>query len=143
VAGNAEHHYTRNEEIMGLDTTHGCWSGSYSGFSQWRSNIAKAAGYPPADGLTGYELPWDKIKDENYQGDWSEPPPDDLWYLLAHSDCDGVIHSDHAALLTKRLEEVVPLLPDELDRELGQQFIDGLREAAMAGEDVDFSLAEL
>ncbi len=127
---------------MGLDTTHGCWSGSYGGFSRWRTEVARAAGYTVKHNgdrdRMDYELPWDKVKPENYSGEWSEPPPDDLWYLLAHSDCDGVIHPDHGVLLAKRLEELVPLLPDELDRELGQQFIVGLWAAAMAGEDVDF-----
>lgn len=127
---------------MGLDTTHGCWNGPYGGFSRWRTEIARAAGYSIIhDGDSNrmnYELPWDKLKPENYQGEWNEPPADDLWYLLAHSDWDGVIHPDHGALLAKRLEELVPLLPSAGDRECGQRFIDGLWAAAMAGEDVEF-----
>lgn len=123
---------------MGLDTSHDCWHGAYSSFSTWRSNIAKAAGYPISKELCGYELTWDDFKLENYQGEWDTAPADDLLYLLVHSDCDGVIHPEHAALLARRLEELKPLLSDEWNREHTQQFIDGLWAAAMAGEDVDF-----
>lgn len=31
---------------MGLDTTHDCWHGAYSGFMRWRIGVAKAAGVP-------------------------------------------------------------------------------------------------
>jgi hypothetical protein len=31
---------------MGLDTSHGCWHGSYSAFMRWRRKIASLAGIP-------------------------------------------------------------------------------------------------
>ena len=31
---------------MGLDTTHGCWSGPYSSFGRWREEIARVVGVP-------------------------------------------------------------------------------------------------
>lgn len=127
---------------MGLDTSHGCWHGSYSGFSAWRKAIAKAAGYPIVQGERGpeYALPWDMFEDKNYQGEWDSPPGDDpLIFLLAHSDCEGVIHPQHGIHIAARLEQLLPRLDDDgWIREATEQFIAGLREEHKAGEDVDF-----
>lgn len=122
---------------MGLDTSHDCWHGSYGGFMQWRSTIALAAGYEVASGR--YQLPWDMFEDKNYQGEWDTVPGDDpLLYLLVHSDCDGVIHPAQGAHIAARLEQLLPLLVDDWNVQRTQRFIDGLRMAADAGEDVDF-----
>lgn len=126
---------------MGLDTSHGCWHGSYSAFRAWRKDIAQVAGYKIADdgGRPNYQLPWEMFEDKNYQGEWDSPPGDDpLVYLLAHSDCDGVIHPQHGVHIAARLEQLLPLLDDDWTRERTERFIAGLREAAAAGEDVDF-----
>ena len=41
---------------MGLDVSHGCWSGAYSAFMRWRRQIAKCAGIPlPL--MEGYYVP--------------------------------------------------------------------------------------
>ncbi len=76
---------------------------------------------------------------------WDNLKPDQLHVLLNHSDCDGIIESKDCAALADRLEELLPLLPSEPDgghigvwRDKTQQFIDGLRLAASAGENVDF-----
>jgi hypothetical protein len=126
---------------MGLDTSHGCWHGSYGGFAGWRREIARVAGYKIAevDGRLQYELPWDMFEDKNYQGEWDSPPGDDpLVFLLAHSDCDGVIHPQHGIHIAARLEQLTPLLDDDWDRERAERFAAGLRAAHKAGEDVDF-----
>lgn len=39
---------------MGLDTSHGCWSGAYSAFMRWRQMLASAAGFPPLSLMEGY-----------------------------------------------------------------------------------------
>lgn len=148
---------------MGLGTTHDCWHGAYSAFHRWRCQIAEVAGIPlelmegfhsqqvtrsrlSASGATGYcadallemmerwlPLKWDSLK------------PDALHILLRHSDCDGSIESKHCGPIADRLEEVIPLLPGGEGgghignwRDKTQQFIDGLRAAADAGEDVEF-----
>ena len=133
---------------MGLDTSHGCWHGAYSAFTRWRSKLAELAGYPPKpDGkpwdYTGID--WTRYTPANIQGEWEREEADPLMYLLAHSDCDGVIHPAQGLPLAKRLEGLLPLLPEASDqghignwRETTQDFIDGLRRAAEAGEDVDF-----
>lgn len=132
---------------MGLDTSHDCWHGAYSAFSRWRYELARVAGYKADEQQRDYELPWDMFEDKNYQGEWDSPPGDDpLLYLLVHSDCDGVIHPEHGIHIAARLEQLLPLLDDSEAqghiwpsmRGKTQQFIDGLREAAKAGEDVDF-----
>lgn len=101
---------------MGLDTTHGCWHGSYPGFTQWRNALAHAAGY---DLLAEHadlrvivvpDLP-EEIWDGNHHlGDWDETPEDPLLVLLAHADNEGRIEAHHAGPLADRLEELIPAL---------------------------------
>ena len=137
---------------MGLDTTHGCWHGSYGAFSRWRAELARVAGYeqrePTLRDPSRYVLPWDMFKPENYQGEWNGfvPGDDPLLYLLAHSDCDGVIHPEQGVHIATRLEQLLPMLDDKETvghitphmRGKTQTFIDGLKAAHKAGEDVGF-----
>lgn len=137
---------------MGLDVSHGCWSGAYSAFARWRNQIAEAAGFAVADIRYegGYTAPtilidWGHVTWENLMGEWNETPSDPLIVLIAHSDCDGVIHPREASLLADRLEGLIPELPDEYVpghignwREKTQRFVDGLRAAAGKGEYVQF-----
>ena len=115
---------------------------------------------------TAIDLPWEMFKQENYKGDWVNGPAveDPLLYLIVHSDCDGVIHPEEARHLAERLEQILPALTIETAPDLAErlekflpgltvernwmsqewlekatkQFIKGLREAAAAGEDVEF-----
>jgi len=132
---------------VGLDTSHGCWHGPYGGFQRWRQELARAAGYRVNEqpsvlrGESYYELPWEMFEDKNYLGEWDSIPGDDpLMLLLVHSDCDGVIHPQHGVHLADRMEQLLPLLDPGVyrARENTEQFIDGLRKAAVAGEDVEF-----
>lgn len=142
---------------MGLDASHNCWHGAYGAFSRWRDKVAEVAGYAvwpvvyeKLSNGTGFGrdtimLDWGHVTDANLMGDWAETPADPLIVLFAHSDCDGVIHPQQAGPLADRLAEILPLLPDGDGaghignwRNTTQQFIDGLRAAAAAGEDVVF-----
>lgn len=152
---------------MGLDTTHGCWSGPYSSFHRFRIEVAKAAGVPymlmegcfgpsvmPSDGeidhthllatkprvanLVDVALEWCPIK-------WSALRPDPIHTLLNHSDYEGEIAVEDLIPLADRLEELAPDLPDEPKWHRGEsarakaiQFAAGLREAARLGEPVEF-----
>lgn len=76
---------------------------------------------------------------------WEVLKPDPLHILLSHSDCDGEIAWENCAAIADRLEECLPLLPTTPDpghigdwREKTQTFIDGLRRAAAAHENVRF-----
>src|SRR5215831_1783016 len=100
---------------MGLDTTHDCWQGAYSAFSRWRDHVAEAAGYEVIEVVEedGYRyrapnLPWDDFPDERYMGEgWAKQPIEDpLYYLLVHSDCDGVIHPEEGRHIAARLEQL-------------------------------------
>lgn len=146
---------------MGLDCSHEAWHGAYSAFTRWRDNLARAAGY----GMLSVEecrrrwpdehfyfelidIPWDMFESKNYMGEWDNPPgnEDPLMYLIVHSDCDGVLHPNEARHLADRLEQLLPKLDDTTPmghiaphmRGKTQQFIDGLRAAVAAGEDLDF-----
>jgi len=147
---------------MGLDTTHDAWHGAYSAFMRWRHTIAVAAGYeltryPPENeawpakfGREGVVIDWGHVVEKNYYGDWDQIPcgitgPDPLLILIAHSDCEGHIEPEHAALLADRLEELLPALEgQDVGGHVGnvaattQRFIDGCRAAALAGEQVEF-----
>lgn len=140
---------------MGLDTTHDAWHGAYGAFSRWRDKLAEAAGYAlaevkddtfPGAYRTTVLLDWGHLKtDDDLFGEWEETPDDPLIVLIAHSDCEGVIHPEQAAPLADRLEELLPSLPDGDApghignwREKTQKFIDGLRDAVSKGEDLEF-----
>jgi hypothetical protein len=76
---------------------------------------------------------------------WSSLKPDPLHVLLDHSDCDGYIKVSDARKIAKRLEEILPLLPDEDAgghignwREKTQTFIDGLKRAVAERKRVEF-----
>lgn len=139
---------------MGLDTSHDCWHGAYSAFTVWRNAVAEAAGYAvwPVQWHDKVCRPtimidWGHIASENpghLLGEWNTSPADPLFVLFAHQDCEGVIHPQHAGPLADRLEEVYPHLEAVEGWQLEhlqnrtRKFIDGLRRAVAANEDVDF-----
>lgn len=136
---------------MGLDTTHNCWHGAYSAFNRWRNHVAQAAGYA-VEGRNVL-IDWGHVTEANLQGDWKQIPhgldgPDPLIILIAHSDCDGTIRTEHAGPLAERLEDLLPKIQDEDGgghvaasggyRQVTYNWINGLREASDLGEDVEF-----
>ena len=151
---------------MGLNCTHGAWDGAYSAFMRWRTKLAEVAQLPPLELMEGFYSP---LKRENsydlptlYCGPnammdrllsidallpikWSSLKKDKLHILLTHSDCEGKIPWRQCAGLADRLEQLIPLLPDEEDgghignwRQKTQCFVDGLRSAAKAKEPLGF-----
>lgn len=133
---------------MGLDCSHEAWHGAYSAFDRWRNKIAEVGGYALEKGEYGIEYPalnWDIYTEKNLWGDWKKQPADPLLVLIVHYDSEGVIHPAQAEPLARRLEELIDKLPEEKDpghigdwREKTQKFIDGLRRAYEAGEDLEF-----
>jgi hypothetical protein len=144
---------------MGLDTSHGCWHGAYSAFNRWRDKLADAAGYTFSEDKLGrrlVQIDWGSIEaaiGADLFGRWASVPvrhdgtPDALIVLIAHSDCEGEIQVDMLTPLADRLEELIPLLVDDAGAgghiggsyaDATRQFVDGLREAAAAGEPVEF-----
>ena len=151
---------------MGLDTTHGCWHGAYSAFMRWRKKLAEVAGLPPLELMEGFYYPdgigtlqavrralkpmdWlvesVEVLEQSLPIQWDCLKPDILHELLSHSDCDGELAPELCGPLANRLEELLPLLPDEDSwghignwRVKTQTFIDGLRDAAAVNEPVGF-----
>lgn len=124
---------------MGLDTTHGCWHGSYTSFDRFRSALARAAGID-LDAMRGF----------GGRIEWSSIAPDPLHELLNHSDCEDSIPAIACLPLALRLEDLLPELA-KIDSAEGntpgqsrchvedaQDFAKGLRLAADCGEDVEF-----
>jgi hypothetical protein len=126
---------------MGLDVSHGAWHGAYSAFHRWRLKLATLA-HIPLHRMEGYyrELPEDQDRAPVLPLTWESLPPDPLHILLEHSDCDGDIAPEDCAKLADRLEELLPLLPNEDDdwRNKTQRFIDGLRLATSRNEPLEF-----
>lgn len=118
---------------MGLDTSHGCWNGSYGNFSWWRTAIAKCAGIELKQ-MVGFggKKSWD-----DYEGDV-------IVELLNHSDCDSGIPAAVCSPLADRLEELLPKVKETEDDdseylvEKTVTFIRGLRLAASMNENVEF-----
>jgi hypothetical protein len=105
---------------MGLDTTHGCWSGPYSMFMRWRVWLAQEIGIPIGLMEGFYEWTWEEGDlefDKHYTLITSTHSVGNMWWdtlagfrslgrpiswealnehplvpLLNHSDCDGKIH---------------------------------------------------
>ena len=131
---------------MGLHVSHGCYGASYIWFSRFRNELAKAAGYIVKEVKWPYlsEIPlidYGHITQDQVDGIWLETPSDPLMVLLAHSDCEGIIAVAQAGPLADRIEQLIPLLPE--DEELGyrkaaEHFVTGLRAAVAANETVTF-----
>ena len=146
---------------MGLDVSHGCWRGAYSAFHTWRSKLAEVAGFPPLELMDGFYVspqsaflevsPYWKGKEQSHPVLSRLPIPwklfnkDPLSILLMHSDCDGSLPWQDCHRLARRLDRLVPLLPDEDAgghirnwRQTTRRFASGLRAAAKQREDVTF-----
>jgi len=150
---------------MGLDTSHNCWHGSYSGFARWRNALATALDWEHADnglGTTTYVIPegrtpkqaplpdeehtvdgetytirWSESYDNSvWLGHWDKDPDDVIDVLMVHADCDGIIPHRFTGPLAARLNDLVPDMDEWA--EITCQFINGLLLADDLGEDVDF-----
>lgn len=114
---------------MGLDTTHECWHGSYSSFNAWRRWLAGKAGFD-LDSMLGF----------GGHTDWSTVSSG-LVPLLNHSDCDGEISPDDAALIAPALDEVVENATEQDEPwmvERARQFSRGCKVASSLKEHIEF-----
>lgn len=119
---------------MGLDVSHDCWSGSYTSFGRFREALCELGGFGRLHSYQGFG------------GTKEWPDGDALIKLLDHSDCDGDIASADCGPLADRLEQLLPALEAREQgassllshSERARRFIAGLREAAAAGENVEF-----
>lgn len=122
---------------MGLDVSHDCWSGAYSGFMRWRRFLAKTIDIP-LDLMKGF------TDDGSTGKSWDEIPRDDLHILLNHSDCDGDISVKDAKLLLARMEshritfERFDNSEDKVFTYKYDRWIEGLKLAIESDEIVEF-----
>jgi hypothetical protein len=140
---------------MGLDTSHGCWHGSYSAFNRWRMRLAEVVGIPlplmegyyrsGSFWVGGGEPPYAVEEAMRFLPvKWGTLKPSPLHVLLNHSDCDGWIPAAECAPLADAMAALLPLLDGDGGghvgsyREKTQEFINGLRLAAERGENVEF-----
>lgn len=146
---------------MGLDVSHDAWGGAYSAFNRFRQAIAWATGgsFPPhyrrnEDGTMKAQidgsliLALDMDPEQIYFDDgFTRETNPGLYEFLTHSDCDGEIAPDICAKLADEMEALLPKL-DSLNEGGGhmphgpaaaaRRFIKGCREAAAAGEPLEF-----
>lgn len=134
---------------MGLDVSHGAFSGACSAFNRLRQFVLKSVGgsYPPHtnanldDNFWYWESDFGNI--ENYNG---------LCEFLNHSDCDGTISPDMCKAVSDELEAIMPnmellaktekcnghILRDGGYINVIKQFIQGCKSAYESGEELIF-----
>ena len=112
---------------MGLDTTHGCYNGSYSAFNQWRSRVCQEIGLGDIYTYEGFggSKRWPPVS--------SEP----LVSLLNHWDGDGILKWQECDAMADRLDSIVNNMGQF--KEVTEQWIEGLRLAYESQENVEFN----
>ena len=132
----------------------GCFSGLYSQFETMR--FAWAAIALPENGITPAIIPADgpleahinltygDIDIPNWLGEWDVPPDDPVFLILLHAPhmmypvSAGRLANGYLRPLADRLEELLDYNQPAI-LTLTQQFINGLRNAALMSMDVFFS----
>lgn len=162
IVGPLERLIQNKGDTMGLDTSHDCWHGGYGRFGQWRIALAKVAGLPPLEFMEGFwrtgddtdpffmagidmsperRIEWADGTAKHFQSllpiRWECLKEDVLHELLNHSDCDGKLRAEICGPLADRLEALLDDMPEQW-KETTTKFIAGLRDAAEAGEPVEF-----
>ena len=128
---------------MGLDVSHGCWSGAYSSFKRFRHAVAEAAREQ-----CGYEPDYDAHPFRAFMGWWWEGDGSTMTHALdpffIHSDCDGYLFPSELHDLIPALTRLLPHVKGE--RYPGRtnaadlaEFIAGLQRALDDYEPVRFS----
>jgi hypothetical protein len=129
-----------------VDISCGCFSGDYNTFDALRMVWSEVAGYGLLD-LGAALVPnidFMAYGEEDMKGEWPDGAPDDpLIILLVHLENEGRIKRDHCPYLADRLEQLENVLLKDRNRTvwllMTQQFVRGLRFAAMHHQDVIFS----
>ena len=135
---------------MGLQVTHGAYTGSCTRFNQWRSQVADRVGFDLAntEEIPGEseETPPDRT-DPVYIalaaiGHWKQNPANIMEVLLMHYDDDGEIRPEQAAPLADALEALAAdAEPDDNPGSFYRttmEFVKGLREAVALEETMYF-----
>lgn len=135
---------------MGLDCSHGAFSGAYSAFNRFRQSVAEACGgsYPPHSQKFAARVP--RCSPLDWYWTESEVPPEHRGaarLFFDHSDCDGSIAPNDAARVAAFLRWAAPRMAGVCDGHLSDfkrigdvaiRFADGCEEAFAAGEPLVF-----
>jgi hypothetical protein len=129
-----------------LPLMEGFYPGIHGAIDRWMEFVAPRPGGPICGDPAGPLLHnWIQGVREWLPIRWDSLRPDPLHVLLSHSDCEGEIAVEDCIPLAERLEEIAPLLSGGPPWHRGEgadakalQFAAGLREAAAAGEPVEF-----
>lgn len=122
---------------MGLDVSHGAFSGAYSSFHRWRVALCVAAG-------GGYDEVREWFSWDDHMNQWPG-----FRVLMTHSDCDGSMSTADAVSCADALETLLPALDaagdggGHLARDGGigqvtRKFIAGCRLAVERNESLEF-----
>jgi len=105
-----------------------CYGRAYSGYSAWREELAKIAGYP----MTDFEWLGQKLKRHD-AGAWqvTEGP---FWELINFSDCEGVIGTSVCKKLAKDFQDF-QTKADEHENESWREGYKCMRHAFEIGAD--------
>ena len=126
---------------MGLQCSHGAFSGSYRAFNRFRRSVCRAIGLN--------EDIWASCGEWSFPSGYSPESHPGLWELLHHSDCDGVIPpalceaiavelTDFVLIKLVKMTDGVEIL-DGGHAEICLQFIRGCQAAAILNENMTFS----
>ena len=104
--------------------------------------------FKKGDPFVEYALKYEGMASQYYDSlpiKWESLKLDPLHELLCHSDCDGDLKWKICAAMADRLQELIPLLPEEeagghigVWKNKTQKFVDGLRLAYSKKENVEF-----
>lgn len=122
---------------MGLDTSHNCYHGSYSGFNNFRYWLASKININ-LDEYEGYRGSGTKDLDTLIDID--------IYPLLIHSDCEGILTVDESKQIVKGLYEILEKLDDNDITFIETyyksdliDFIDGCNDAISKNENIEFN----
>ena len=122
--------------IYRAESSLGFRAGSYSGYNQWRNELAKLAGFPakPVDRYSTGD-----IQQRHDQGAW-DADAGPFWELINFSDCEGVIGAEVAAKLAKDFADHQEKADAHAGKYFQQSYNDWRKAFEMAANDgaVDF-----
>lgn len=113
---------------MGLDVSHGAWSGAYSRFNRFRVAVGRSCGVRFPEGSGDDMIYFPPGFRDSYPG---------LTEFFCHSDCDGTIDPQTCAVLGREMLELTHVITPEWRVEC-DRFALGCLHAAKAGEPLEF-----
>lgn len=142
---------------MGLDTSHGAYNGSYSGFSHFRDAICFAldGSYPTASRIIDGKQTFVCLR-PNPEGDkpgywyWGKGrnrrTNPGLWQLMNHSDCDGYLSPSTCRKIAAELPPLYAKIEEYQDKAApdgwylakAKKFTQGCMEAAEKNQRLRF-----